>query len=771
MASINSFLNKNDIESNKSKFDNSRITIAEVMDTRSFSRSGDLKVWIPGSRIPKDDSSRWITARYASPFYGTSSPSRTYQQSFSAKAKSYGMFFVPPDIGNTVFVFFPNIYGENSLCYWFACPVDPELSSMIPGIPYDSETQKPVIEKTSNIKNNTKDKEVADNSATPYTPLDDAFQRQGLSEDLLRGPASSGIKRESPSRVYGILTPYGNQFVLDDGWNQNDNLDNWDNANAQQAQDLNEDLNVERYDSGIRLRTRDGVQILLSNNKGHVYMINRDGTAWAELNNDGYVDCWALKCVSAASDGDINLKANRNINISADGTINIKAGGDIKLEATNLTAQMASNILASSGANTEISATGAVLTKAEGNIESTSSASVMTSAGTNIESTAGATILSNGGSSIEMKTPKTIVDSADISLGGVVAVKDSLNSPSIDVNTLTGDTVTASTGFKGQLTGNATTATWAASADAAGVSGEADTSKGSSASVEYDASAGDIGEFAQPQEITAEVTKNVHSGLNDIQTTIVSRLPSAEPYYYHLNDDQNDTVQQPIVQQYKSYQISNDGKAPVKEDFPTVVSVDYVTKKEDVPEDLQPDFELIDLKKDDQFSVFEKSFQEVMLAEGGYCNHPADKGGPTKWGVSQRAYPNLDIKNLTLDDAKEIYRRDYWNKCGADKLPEGVAVMAADLAYNSGVSRSIKLMQRTCGLPESGKLDSVTLAKIKSSDIPDYMAKFKTVRMNFLKSLSNWNVFGRGWTNRVNKNYAFGVAINKLVNSEEVTTV
>ena len=130
----------------------------------------------------------------------------------------------------------------------------------------------------------------------------------------------------------------------------------------------------------------------------------------------------------------------------------------------------------------------------------------------------------------------------------------------------------------------------------------------------------------------------------------------------------------------------------------------------------------------------------------------------------------LDIKNLTLDDAKEIYRRDYWDKCGANVLPEGVAVMAADLAYNSGVSRSIKLMQRTCGMPESGRLDSITLNKIKSSDIPEYMERFKIVRMNFLKSLDKWSVFGRGWTNRVNKNYAFAVAIDKLVNSGEVAT-
>ena len=749
MASINSYLNKEDIISNKNKFDNSRITIAEVMDTRSFSRSGELKVWLPSSRIPKDDSERWITARYASPFYGTSNSSRTYQQSFSAQAKSYGMFFVPPDVGNTVFVFFPNIQGENTLCYWFACPVDPELSSMIPGIPYDSETQKPVIEKTVGVKSNTKDAEKIDNESIPYTPLDEAFQRQGLSEDLLRGPTSSGIKRESPSRVYGILTPYGNQFVLDDGWNQNDNLDNWDNANAPQAQDLNQDLNVERYDSGIRLRTRDDVQILLSNNKGHVYMINRDGTAWAELNNDGYVDCWALKSVSAASDGDINLNAKRNINICAGGFINVKAGGDIKFEGDNLTAQLASNILANAGANIENSATGAILTNAQGNIESISSAS----------------ILENAGVSIEMKAPKIIEDSDDISLGGAVKVKTSLCSPTIDSTTITGGTVTASTGFTGQLTGNASTSGWSAAAGGAPVGGSLNPAKGSAPTIDSTDSAGAM---AQPQEIPAEATKNVHTGLNDIQTTIVSRMPTAEPFYYHFNDDATYTVQQPIVQQYKSYQTSNGGKAPTKENFPTVVNVDYETPKESVPEDLQPDYEIIDMKKDDQFSVFEKSFQEVMLAEGGYVNNPKDPGGETCYGVSKRAYPNLDIKNLTLDDAKEIYRRDYWDKCGASILPEGIAVMAADLAYNSGVSRSIKLMQRVCGISETGKLDSKTLAKIESYETTVFMEKYKTVRMNFLKSLSTWSTFGRGWTNRVNKNYAFGVAIDKLVKSETV---
>ena len=751
MASINNIINKNDIQSYKDKLDYTRISVAKIMDTRSFSRSGELKVWIPSSRIPESDSSRWITARYASPFYGTSSPNMTYDQSFEARAKSYGFFFVPPDVGNMVFVFFPNIQGSNNICYWFACPLDPMQSRMIPGIPYNDDL-KPSVEGTPDVKPNTKDNEELNAEYQPYEPLANAIDKQGLTNDLLRGPASSSIKRESPSRAYGILTPYGNQFILDDGWNQNDNLENWDNAQSQQSSDINRDLDVERYESGIRLRTRDGVQLLLSNNKGHVYMINRDGTAWAELNNDGYIDCWALKAVSASSDGDINVNAKRNININAGGTINIKAGADVKIEATNLTAQLSQNILSSAGANIEETAQGAILTHAEGNIESSSTAS----------------ILNNAGSSYEIKSPKTIIDSGDISLGGAVKVGTSLCSPTVDSTTITGGTVTASTGFTGQLTGNATTSGWSAAAGGAPSPGSLNPAKGGAPTITDPDSASDVG---TAQEIAAETTQNVHNYGENMTVTIVSRMPTQEPFYYHINDDANDTVQQPIVQEYKAYQISNDGKAPTKENIPTAVKVDYETPKESFPEDMQPDYELINLKKDDQFSVFEKSFQEVMLSEGGYVNHPKDPGGETKYGISKRAYPNLDIKNLTIDDAKEIYRRDYWDKCGANVLPEGVAVMAADFAYNSGVNRAVKMLQRCCAMKETGKLDPVTLGKIESSNIPDFMEKYKTVRMNFLQSLKTWSTFGNGWTKRVNKNYAFGVAIDKLVNSEETVTV
>ena len=59
---------------------------------------------------------------------------------------------------------------------------------------------------------------------------------------------------------------------------------------------------------------------------------------------------------------------------------------------------------------------------------------------------------------------------------------------------------------------------------------------------------------------------------------------------------------------------------------------------------------------------FLKAFEKVLRHEGGYVNDPLDLGGETKYGISKRSYPHLDIKNLTLDQAKQIYFRDFWQR-------------------------------------------------------------------------------------------------------------
>src|ERR1700743_939548 len=85
----------------------------------------------------------------------------------------------------------------------------------------------------------------------------------------------------------------------------------------------------------------------------------------------------------------------------------------------------------------------------------------------------------------------------------------------------------------------------------------------------------------------------------------------------------------------------------------------------------------------------------VFKWEGGYVNDPSDPGGETNFGISKRAYPNVDIKNLTRQAAQEIYERDYWSKINGDTLEPNLACAALDTAINMGVSRAMQFLQQS----------------------------------------------------------------------------
>lgn len=91
--------------------------------------------------------------------------------------------------------------------------------------------------------------------------------------------------------------------------------------------------------------------------------------------------------------------------------------------------------------------------------------------------------------------------------------------------------------------------------------------------------------------------------------------------------------------------------------------------------------------------VFQRALDIVFLHEGGYVNDPSDSGGETKYGISQRSYPHLDIRALTREQAAEIYRRDFWGPAGCPLLPDDVAIKVFDTAVNMGVRQASKLLQ------------------------------------------------------------------------------
>lgn len=149
--------------------------------------------------------------------------------------------------------------------------------------------------------------------------------------------------------------------------------------------------------------------------------------------------------------------------------------------------------------------------------------------------------------------------------------------------------------------------------------------------------------------------------------------------------------------------------------------------------------------------AFEKAFAIVIGIEGGYSNNPNDAGGETKYGISKRAYPNLDIRNLTLEAARGIYKKDYWDRVRGDLLPAPMALIVFDAAVNSGVGQAIKWLQEAVGAHADGVIGPVTLAAVQAHSgrgaalIAEYMAQ----RNVFLAGLPSWRSFSLGWSRRM----------------------
>ena len=147
--------------------------------------------------------------------------------------------------------------------------------------------------------------------------------------------------------------------------------------------------------------------------------------------------------------------------------------------------------------------------------------------------------------------------------------------------------------------------------------------------------------------------------------------------------------------------------------------------------------------------VLDIAFNQLIVSEGGYVNDPDDPGGETKYGVSKRAYPNVDIKNLTIEQAKEIYCKDYWDRCKCGQIPDCLSIMVADTAYNSGCNRAIKLLQQAVNVKVDGIIGNGTLCAVNSCNREQALETYADLRLEFLQSLKTWKKYGKGWTNRV----------------------
>lgn len=123
---------------------------------------------------------------------------------------------------------------------------------------------------------------------------------------------------------------------------------------------------------------------------------------------------------------------------------------------------------------------------------------------------------------------------------------------------------------------------------------------------------------------------------------------------------------------------------------------------------------------------FDKALKFILKWEGGYSNDPRDPGGETKFGISKRSYPELDISKLTLKQAKEIYYKNYWLKAGCNELPFPFNIVVFDTAVNMGMRRAIEFLNAY-------------------NDWRDYLLK----RIAFYSKCKNAKIYIRGWVNRV----------------------
>lgn len=148
---------------------------------------------------------------------------------------------------------------------------------------------------------------------------------------------------------------------------------------------------------------------------------------------------------------------------------------------------------------------------------------------------------------------------------------------------------------------------------------------------------------------------------------------------------------------------------------------------------------------------FERAWAFVQRAEGGatITDDPNDPGGLTKWGISKRAYPNLDIRNLTEDQAKAIFRRDYWDRCSCSQMPAAVAIALVDGSFSMGTVRAVRQLQVALRVGVDGIAGPATIAAAQRSIPRELVNEMLSQRLVYYSGLDSLAKFQRGWFLRV----------------------
>jgi lysozyme family protein len=154
---------------------------------------------------------------------------------------------------------------------------------------------------------------------------------------------------------------------------------------------------------------------------------------------------------------------------------------------------------------------------------------------------------------------------------------------------------------------------------------------------------------------------------------------------------------------------------------------------------------------------FEEALARLLRHEGGYGNHPSDPGGPTKFGITLADYRRYlkadataaDVRAMRREQARTIYRERYWDALRCGELPAGLDYALFDYGVNSGTGRAVRALQRLLGLAADCRMSDALLDAVRGQDAEALIARLCDQRLGFLKRLSTWPVFGKGWARRV----------------------
>jgi len=334
--------------------------LAKIVSHLDPTYMGGLQVQLM-QEVGNDDSKegQLHQVQYISPFLGQTSIDFVGKDvdDYNNTQKSYGMWMVPPDIGNIVVVIF--IDGDPKKGFWFGCIQDRGMNFSMPGYASTTyhvdgtEERVPVAEYNKKAQAASID---PSQISKPATPMQEVFTEQGLIRDDTRGITTSSARREIPSSVFGISTPGpvdkqsgakqgaigkaeykipnafvsrlgGSSFVMDDGddkfLRKTPASEGPPDYAAVEQGETDGDRTIP-HNEVIRFRTRTGHQILMHNSEDLIYIGNARGTTWIELTSDGKIDIYAEDSVSVHTKQDMNFYADRDINFEAGRNFNLK---------------------------------------------------------------------------------------------------------------------------------------------------------------------------------------------------------------------------------------------------------------------------------------------------------------------------------------------------------------------------------------------------------------------------------------------------------------